>query len=149
MNKDSVRGESTWTCSSLKSEERARLWAYGTLLAMICSNGCHAVPHGLRLYGGTNLWRLYRASVIKVLDGDTMQLDVHLWPDLTQRINLRLVGVNTPEKRGPKVSDCEKKAGQDATTFTQRWLQGVKNAKRSLWADAHPVPPWEFRRDRY
>jgi hypothetical protein len=29
MNKDSVRGESTWTCLSLKSEEReTRLWAY-------------------------------------------------------------------------------------------------------------------------
>jgi hypothetical protein len=36
MNKDSVRGESTWTCSSLKSEEReTRLCAYGTSLSMI------------------------------------------------------------------------------------------------------------------
>ena len=99
MNKDSVRGESTWTCSSLKSEERARLWAYGTLLAIICSNGRHAVPHGLRLYGRTNLWRTYRASVIKVLDGDTVQLDVHLWPDLTQRINHAWCGQYTGEAR--------------------------------------------------
>jgi micrococcal nuclease len=80
----------------------------------------------------------YRASVVKVLDGDTVQLEVGLRPNLTQRINLRLVGVNTPEKRGPKVSDCEKKAGQDATTFTQRWLQGMKGVTIS-----------EVRHDKY
>jgi endonuclease YncB( thermonuclease family) len=84
------------------------------------SNGPHAVPHGLSRRSRADLWTPLRATVVKVLDGDTVQLEVGLWPGLTQRINLRLVGVNTPEKRGPKVSDCEKKAGQDATTFTQR-----------------------------
>jgi endonuclease YncB( thermonuclease family) len=36
------------------------------------------------------------------------------------------------------VSDCEKKTGQDATTFTQHWLQGVKEVVIS-----------EIRHDKY
>lgn len=66
----------------------------------------------------------YPADVIKVIDGDTIKVNVHIWPNLTQEINLRLAGINTPEKRG-RVSDCEKKAGQKATEFTQRWLKGI------------------------
>ena len=42
----------------------------------------------------------YRAMVVRVLDGDTVEVDVWLWPGLVQRIKLRLAGVNTPEKRG-------------------------------------------------
>lgn len=74
--------------------------------------------------GATGLYGPYSANVIKVIDGDTVRLDIRIWPGLTQRVNLRLSGVNTPEKRG-KVSDCEKKAGQAATEFTQRFLNGV------------------------
>lgn len=65
----------------------------------------------------------YRATVVKVIDGDTVLLDVAIWPGLVQRVSLRLAGVNTPEKRGRGISDCEKKAGQAATTFTQRFLK--------------------------
>jgi micrococcal nuclease len=119
------------------SERETRLWAYGTSLAMIALMALMlflmASAHAAEPTYGP-----YHASVIKVLDGDTVQLEVGLWPGLTQRINLRLVGVNTPEKRGPKVSNCEKKAGQDATTFTQRWLQGVKEVTIS-----------EVRHDKY
>ena len=67
----------------------------------------------------------YQAEVSRVIDGDTIELNIHIWPKLTQNVKLRLSGVNTPEKRG-KVSDCEKEAGQKATNFTQRFLQGVK-----------------------
>ncbi len=67
----------------------------------------------------------YTAKVVKVIDGDTVQLDVNLWVGLVQRINLRIAGINTPEKRGRGVSDCEKQAGQKATNFTQRFLSGV------------------------
>ena len=68
----------------------------------------------------------YRAEVIKVKDGDTVLLDVAIWPNLTKRISLRLNGVNTPEKRGKGVTDCEKKAAQKATEFTQQFLKDTK-----------------------
>lgn len=65
----------------------------------------------------------YRAVVVRVLDGDTVEVDVFLWPGLAQRIKLRLAGVNTPEKRGRGVSLCEKVAAKRATEFTRRFLK--------------------------
>jgi len=66
----------------------------------------------------------YQADVVRVIDGDTVKLNVEIWPGLTQVINLRLDGVNTPEKRG--ASDCEKEAGKKATEFTEWFLEGHK-----------------------
>ena len=65
----------------------------------------------------------YKAMVIRVLDGDTIELDVQIWPQLIQRTKLRLDGINTPEKRGRGVKECEKQAAQKATNFTQQWLK--------------------------
>ena len=63
----------------------------------------------------------YRAEVVRVIDGDTVELAVHLWPGLVQRVNLRLDGANTPEKRG--ASACEMAQGKKATEFTQIFLK--------------------------
>ena len=67
----------------------------------------------------------YSAKVLRVIDGDTIQVAVAIWPGLSQVTKLRLAGVNTPEKRG-KVSDCEKRAGRAATAFTQDFLRGAR-----------------------
>ena len=67
----------------------------------------------------------YRAMVVRVIDGDTVEVDVMLWPGLIQRIKLRLAGVNTPEKRGRGVSLCEKVAAKRATDFTRRFVRHV------------------------
>ncbi len=62
----------------------------------------------------------YDADVVRVIDGDTIELDVHVWPQLTQRINLRLDGVNTPEKRGSP--ECEKALARQASDFTNQFI---------------------------
>lgn len=64
----------------------------------------------------------YQASVVRVVDGDTVTLMVQIWPGLTQQINLRLDGINTPEKR--KSPLCEKAAAKRAAEFTERFLDG-------------------------
>lgn len=64
----------------------------------------------------------YQASVVRVIDGDSIEVDVRLFPGLTQRVSLRLVGVNTAERRGP---ECEVLAGAAATRFTEAWLTGA------------------------
>ena len=58
----------------------------------------------------------YSATVVEVIDGDTIQLDVDIWPGLTQRISLRLNRIDTPEKRGSPT--CEKELAKKATEFT-------------------------------
>lgn len=59
----------------------------------------------------------YSADVIRVIDGDTINIRVAIWPGLEQIINLRLIGVNTPEKRreGPG-QDLSRWAGSDRGT---------------------------------
>jgi len=64
----------------------------------------------------------YDAQVERVKDGDTILLDVQLWPGLEQEISLRLDGINTPEKRGSP--DCEKIEAQKAADFTSRFVAG-------------------------
>jgi len=68
----------------------------------------------------------YNAKVLRVIDGDTVQVEVAIWPGLRQVTKLRLAGVNAPEKRGRKIADCEKRAGRAATTFTRDFLQGAR-----------------------
>lgn len=62
----------------------------------------------------------YQATVVKVIDGDTIKLGVAIWPGLTQRISLRLNGIDTPEKRGSP--PCEKELAKKATEFTRQFV---------------------------
>lgn len=61
---------------------------------------------------------LYRINVTRVIDGDTIVVDVdlgmHQW---FHTVTLRLLRVNCPETRGPS-----KQAGITAEIYTQDWL---------------------------
>ena len=75
----------------------------------------------------------YNAQLVRVVDGDTIELGVELWPGLVQQVKIRLVGINTPEKRinTKKIKDeskrnraiCEKIAGIAATEFTRAFVE--------------------------
>jgi micrococcal nuclease len=86
------------------------------LLSLLC---LPAITTGADTFGP------YKAEVLRVIDGDTIEVNVYIWPDLTQTTKLRLRGVDTPESKGKKISLCEKKAGVAATQFTRKWLQGA------------------------
>ena len=51
-----------------------------------------------------------RARIVRLVDGDTVDVDLDLGMAITTRQRLRLFGINTPEVRGP-----EKVAGHAAT----------------------------------
>jgi endonuclease YncB( thermonuclease family) len=40
-----------------------------------------------------------RASLVRVIDGDTVEADVHVWPGHTVRVSVRLRGIDAPELR--------------------------------------------------
>ena len=44
----------------------------------------------------------YRARILRVIDGDTVQLDVDLGFDVRQRMTVRLYGINAPEMNTPE-----------------------------------------------
>ena len=80
------------------------------------------VLFGILLFTSTaNAYGPYDAQLVRVVDGDTIEVDVELWPGLLQRVKIRLIGVNTPEKRTRL--QCEKIAGIAATEFTQEFVE--------------------------
>ncbi len=54
----------------------------------------------------------YRASVIKVLDGDTVDLNVSLGFEMYHKCRFRLLGINTPESMGKDACEAGKVAKQ-------------------------------------
>ena len=47
-----------------------------------------------------NPYELYYAEVVKIIDGDTLEVRVDLWPGLVTEYSVRVRGVDSPELRG-------------------------------------------------
>lgn len=62
----------------------------------------------------------YNARVLKVVDGDTLDLMVDLGFNVHHKIRVRLYGVNTPESRTKDAA--EKQLGLVAKKYTSDWL---------------------------
>jgi endonuclease YncB( thermonuclease family) len=54
------------------------------------------------------------ATVVRVVDGDTVDVEAHIWPGQSLRIAVRIRGVDAPELRGQ--CEREKAAAKDART---------------------------------
>jgi micrococcal nuclease len=61
------------------------------------------------------------ASVARVVDGDTLDLDLDLGFSVTLRQRVRLIGIDAPEVRTR--DDAEKARGLQAQRFVVEWLQ--------------------------
>jgi len=57
----------------------------------------------------------YQAKILKVIDGDTVQAEVDLGFHIKMTMNLRLLGINTPEMNS-KIA-AEVKAAREAKDF--------------------------------
>lgn len=63
------------------------------------------------------MWE-YNAKIINVVDGDTFDLDIDVGFHITLRERVRLLDINTPEKRG----NVEKEAGLAVTSWAQKFI---------------------------
>ena len=69
-------------------------------------------------------------EVVKVIDGDTIDVVIDLGFDLYKKERVRIAGVDTPEKR---TRDAEEKAlGIDATVWMQTQLQEALDSDSDL-----------------
>jgi len=80
----------------------------------------------------------YGATVLKVVDGDTIDLMIDLGFNIHHKIRVRLFGVNTPESRTKDLK--EKELGLKAKSFTQDWLT------RHKWVFLNTIPD---KNDKY
>lgn len=61
----------------------------------------------------------YSATVLKVIDGDTLDVMIDLGFNIHHKARVRLYGVNTPESRTKDLA--EKEMGLKAKSFTTDW----------------------------
>jgi endonuclease YncB( thermonuclease family) len=68
----------------------------------------------------------YRAEVVRVVDGDTLDVSIDLGFGIVFRPDkgIRLAVVNTAEIHGVKKESEEYAAGMESTTYVTKWLGG-------------------------
>lgn len=66
----------------------------------------------------------YRARLIRVVDGDTMDVDIDLGFGIHFQERIRLAGINTPETYGVKKDSEEYQLGKQAALFVEDKLEG-------------------------
>ena len=73
---------------------------------------------------------LYNWKVNKVVDGDTVEVEVNFLPqELGNKLKVRVYGVDTPEKGWRAKSIKEALMGSNATKFTTDLLKNAKEVK--------------------
>lgn len=66
----------------------------------------------------------YPSKILRVIDGDTLEVETEVWPGFTVKTRVRLAGVNTPEKTA--TAPCERAAAAKASAFTQAFVAKPK-----------------------
>lgn len=66
----------------------------------------------------------YKAKVVRVVDGDTIDVDVDHGFGITSRKRLRLFGVDAPETYGVKKESDEYKNGMEAKLWLDEMIGG-------------------------
>lgn len=64
----------------------------------------------------------YQAALVRVVDGDTVDLLVDLGFKVSVNIRARLFGVNTPEITGVRHDSDEYRRGIEAREFVKKWF---------------------------
>jgi micrococcal nuclease len=76
---------------------------------------------------------LYNWKVIRVIDGDTVEIQVDFLPkELGNKLHIRIWGVDTPEKGWRAQSQHEQDMGNKATDYTRNLVQNAKDIKVSI-----------------
>ena len=57
------------------------------------------------------------ADIVRVIDGDTVLMDVYSWPDEAKRTYVRVDGIDTPEMRGK--CEAEKIKARQAKAYVE------------------------------
>ena len=76
---------------------------------------------------------LYDWKVTRVIDGDTVEVQVNFLPkELGDKLHIRVWGVDTPEKGWRAKSEHENELGLKASEFTKQKIEDAKTIKINL-----------------
>jgi micrococcal nuclease len=65
----------------------------------------------------------YNAKVLRVIDGDTLSVELELGFGVTYKTKVRLAGIDTPEIHSVKHNSEEFKRGMEAKSFVEAWVK--------------------------
>lgn len=68
---------------------------------------------------------VYKCEIVKVIDGDTLDVLIDLGFNISVKERVRLLGVDTPEVFGQNAVN----AGKDASEFTKLWVDIGQHTK--------------------
>jgi len=97
----------------------------------ICSKICSLIFAGKRKQMQKNYY-LYKATVIRVVDGDTVDLEIDLGMSVFVKQRIRLAGINTPETYGVKKDSKEYAAGMKAKNRLKELIEGKEIAVETV-----------------
>src|SRR6266545_2438235 len=80
----------------------------------------YIIPELLLLLAALAAPVTYSATVLRVVDGDTVNVRIYIWFDQTIETSIRMRGVDTPELKGR--CDTEKALALKAKQFTESHL---------------------------
>ncbi len=78
------------------------------------------------------MWQ-YRAKIVKVIDGDTLDVVIDVGFNMTTTQRVRLLGINCPEIKGVTRGD-----GLRAKDYTEKWVAGIKQVHSNPSNDEWP-----------
>ncbi|MGJ8569090.1 MAG: thermonuclease family protein [Hoeflea sp.] len=86
------------------------------------ANTADAADHQWRSIAGP-----VSAQIVRIIDGDTLEVDAHPWPGHAVRVSVRLRGIDTPERR----SRCpgQRAAASMARNELERLVSGVSTVE--------------------
>ena len=86
--------------------------------------------------GGSDLPGPIPAELVRVIDGDTIEVRARIWLDIDVTTRVRLAGVDAPEIDG--ACDLERRRARAARRFVETWI-----------GEHAPVALHDIRRDKY
>jgi len=82
----------------------------------------HLLGGALLLYAfSAHAWGPYDADLVRVIDGDTIVVAIHIYPEITVTTHLRILGIDTPELHRARCS-AERVKGYEARGRAAKWL---------------------------
>ena len=92
----------------------------------------YLTSHMAGIYAGP----LYDFKVLRVIDGDTVEIEADfLPPPLKPTLKLRILGVDTPEKKSRAKCASESRLAEKASMFTQKTISDglIKKIQIKSW----------------
>lgn len=115
--------------------------------------GLTLVAAPARAQPAVSRYELYYAEVVRVIDGDTLEVRVFLWPGLIAEYAVRVRGIDAPEIRGPGCEE-ERVLGEEAKAWVERFYKPgmfvrLENVDRDPFAGRVVADVARYRSDRW